>query len=254
MAVRWEAKRPNVVRDYRHDWNLFLDSDTIATSSITAEGVTLDSTTHDDTSVTVWLSGGTDGSTATITGTITTAGGRTETEVFTLRIMAGEPVSLADAKNYLGLYNAEFDAKICAMIPRARLWVEDHTGLALVRRQFGERRRTHAGKILLDMGPLVSVDSVEYLENGATLTYEPVAYPPLRVLQPAADTGWPSLAEYEAFDITYTAGFAEGDVDERLTGAMLALIEGEFSEGYAYPDRAIQAAKQCCTYLQAMVV
>jgi hypothetical protein len=97
MAVRWEAKRPNEVRDYRHDWSAFLDGDTIATSDVTVDGVTLDSDTNDTDSVTVWLSGGVDGSLATIMNTIVTTGGRTETEVFTLRIAVNEePLTLGE--------------------------------------------------------------------------------------------------------------------------------------------------------------
>lgn len=241
MAQLRPPKLPAEVRDYRLDWSGFLGDDTIGTSEVVVTGATLDSGTNDDTSATIWLSGGTLGTTATITNTITTAGGRTETEVYTLSIGPDEPVSLAEAKAYLRVFSSDEDAKIEAMIPRARRWVEDYTGLALVQREFTELRRTEHNSIRLFKEPVASVDSVTY---GDAETYAP------RVVNgqlfPGLDAGWPALDEYDAFEITYTAGFDEGTVPDELIGAMLALIEGEFSEGYAYPARATEAAERSC--------
>lgn len=163
-----------------------------------------------------------------------------------------EPISLADAKVYLRVISSDEDAKIEAMIPRARLWVEDHTGLALVQREFVELRRTERGAIRLFKGPLVSVDSVTYGEDATV--YEPRAYPPETRIVAAFDSAWPVLDEDDVFEITYTAGYAEGEVDDRLIGAMYALIEGEFSEGHAYPQSAVDAAERCCGYLRTQVL
>ena len=139
------------------------------------------------------------------------------------------------------------------MITRARNWIEDHNGIALVRRQFTERLLPNSnGIIRLGKGPLITVDSVDYLDSAslaATLT--PTAYPPSTEIFNVG--GWPGVAYNEKFEIAYTSGIDEKSVDDRLIGGMLSLIEGEFSEGYAYPDRSIQAAKNCCAYLQAMV-
>lgn len=152
-----------------------------------------------------------------------------------------EPVDLATVKEYLRVTSSDEDDKIEAMIPRARAWVEDYTGLALVQRQFVETRRTERNAIRLFKAPVASVDGVTY---GEGLTYAPRLLNGLLV--PALDTAWPPLDEYDAFEITYTAGFDDGTVPDELIGAMLALIEGEYSEGYAYPDRAVQAAERCC--------
>lgn len=168
-----------------------------------------------------------------------------------------EPITLQTVKEYLGLYNADFDAKITAMIPRARKWVEDHTGLALERRQFAEQRLPDRhGAVRLYKGPLASIDSVAYVDSaGNPQTYVPLAYPPSTRIVAANDAYWPTLSNDRLFTITYTAGYATAaDIDERLIGAMLALIEGEFSEGAAYPDRAIEAAERCCSYLRAVAV
>lgn len=162
-----------------------------------------------------------------------------------------EPISLDDTKAYLRVVSSDEDDKITAMIPRARLWVEDHTGLALTQREFVELRRTEHGLIRLFKGPLVSVDSVTY---GTASTYTPRNWAPDTVLRASLTSAWPVLDEGDAFEITYTAGIAAGQVDQRLLGAMLALIEGEFSEGYAYPQRAIDAAESCCGYLRSAIL
>ena len=162
-----------------------------------------------------------------------------------------EPINIDDVKAYLRVLSSDEDAKIAAMIPRARLWVEDHTGLALEQRQFTERRRTERGAIRLFKGPLVSVDSVTY---GEALEYTPRDFAPDTRIVAATGAAWPALDQEDAFEITYTAGFASDAIDERLTGAMLALIEGEYSTGQAYPQDAIDAAERCCSYLRAPVI
>lgn len=255
MTIRLEPKRSDEVRDYRHDWEPFLGEDTIASQDAVATGATLDSVEIEtgDKSVIFWISGGTDGTTAQITHSITTAGGRTEAETFLLPIGDSEPISLVDAKAYLRVLHDDEDAKIRAMIPRARLWVEDHTGLSLIQREFVERHLPKYGAIRLFKGPLVSVDGVAYVDADGAQTYVPRAFPPSLVIWPAADESWPALSDGNQFEVTYTAGCAEGECDDRLIGAMLALIEGEYSEGYAYPERATDAAERCCAYLRTMV-
>lgn len=247
--IRLEPKLPTEVRNYRHDWAPFLGTDTIASQTTVSSDVTISDDAPDtgDKSVSWKVSGGTLGKTATITQTIVTTAGLTETETFALPISMDEPVSLGQAKDYLRIKTASEDGKVAAMIPRARLWVEDHTGLALIRRPFVERRRTEAGVIRLFKGPLVSVDSVTY---GDAQAYAPRSWPPDRRIAAALNGTWPVLDRDDAFEITYTAGLAQEEIDDRLIGAMLALIEGEYSEGYAYPDRSISAAEQCCGYLR----
>jgi uncharacterized phiE125 gp8 family phage protein len=255
MTVRLEPKRATEVRNYKHDWSAFLGTDTIASQTTTSSDVTISAAapTDGNTAVEWKISGGTDGTTALIAQTIVTAAGLTETEVFSLQISAGEPVSLGDVKRYLRVTASDEDGKIEAMIPRARLWVEDYTGLALVQREFTERHLPKYGAIRLFRGPLVELGEVAYTNAAGAQTYEPRTWPPSSTIFPVANGIWPILTDSEQFGITYTAGFAEGEVDERLIGAMLALIEGEFSDGYAYPERATDAAERCCAYLRQMV-
>lgn len=252
--IRLEAKLPAETRNYRHDWSDFLGADTIASQVTASSDVTISGAAIVPTgdlagkAIDFVASGGTVGETAIITQTITTAAGLIETETFALPIAADEPVSLTEAKAYLRVFSADEDAKILSMISRARGWVEDFTGLALAQRQFTELRRTERNAIRLFKAPLKSVDSTTY---GAAQTYTP------RVLGgqlvAAVDTSWPILDEYDAFEITYTAGFDAGTVPDELIGAMLALIEGEFSSGAAYPEDAVAAAERCCTFKRTMV-
>lgn len=259
MTIRLESKRPDEVRDYRHDWTPFLGTDTIASQVTTAEGVTLDSVTVEagNRSVLFWVSGGVDGTVGRITHSITTAAGRTESEILVLVICAAEQVSLAEVKASLRVRHTDEDAKIQAMIPRARLWVEDHTGLALRRREFVEQHTPQNGAIRLFKGPLVAAlpadVEVTYLDSGVETTYVPRSFPPSSIIFPAIDDSWPGLARGEQFTITYTAGFDIGEADDRLIGAVLTLIEGEYAEGYAYPPRAIEAAERALAYLRQQV-
>ena len=73
-------KDPQAVLDFRVDWSAWLaDGDAIDTSNWTVpEGITQASATHDDTTATIWLSGGTLGETYSLTNRITTEQGRTD--------------------------------------------------------------------------------------------------------------------------------------------------------------------------------
>jgi hypothetical protein len=75
-------KDPDAVLDYKWDWaydGWLAEDETILTSTIIAEtGVTVDDDTNDDTTATVWLSGGSVGETYTVTNRITTNQGRTD--------------------------------------------------------------------------------------------------------------------------------------------------------------------------------
>ena len=71
------VKDPNATLDYTISWPLWLDGDTITTSSWTATtGITIASSSNTTTAATVWLSGGTASTRYTVTNRVTTAGGR----------------------------------------------------------------------------------------------------------------------------------------------------------------------------------
>lgn len=76
------VKDPAAVLDYKFDWSDWLESgETISTRTVTAEsGITVDSSsiTDTNTSVTVWLSGGTAGVNYDVTCRIVTSASRTD--------------------------------------------------------------------------------------------------------------------------------------------------------------------------------
>ena len=72
-------KDPNAVLDYTVDWEEWLDTDTISTSTWSVpSGITQDSESESTTTTTIWLSGGTDGFVYACKNTIVTTNGRTE--------------------------------------------------------------------------------------------------------------------------------------------------------------------------------
>lgn len=79
-----QRKDPGAKKDYRKDWSQWLDEgDVIETSTWTVpdelEHVT---DSHDDTSATIWLAGGTLGASYTVTNHIVTADGREDDSSF----------------------------------------------------------------------------------------------------------------------------------------------------------------------------
>lgn len=81
-------KDPDAVLDYQIDWSNWLDDDTISTSSWTVPtGITRDSDTNDTTTATIWLSGGTAGTSYSVVNHIVTADGREEDRTITIKCM-----------------------------------------------------------------------------------------------------------------------------------------------------------------------
>jgi hypothetical protein len=85
MALRWPSKDPDDVLDYQIDWlgdandpgPLYGLGDAISDSAWTVPaGISKESDTFDDGSVTIWLSGGTAGETYEFLNRITTDDGR----------------------------------------------------------------------------------------------------------------------------------------------------------------------------------
>lgn len=81
-------KDPDATLDYSIDLATWLTdiSDTLASLEVVPDGVTIDSSAIDGTSVVAWVSGGTVGETATVTFRFTTAGGRTDDRSIYLKI------------------------------------------------------------------------------------------------------------------------------------------------------------------------
>ncbi len=80
MALKtFDPKDPDSVLDYSIDWSQWLAGDTIVSSIWTVTlGIAKDSDTNDTTSTTIWVSGGTAGTTYALTNRIITSVGRTK--------------------------------------------------------------------------------------------------------------------------------------------------------------------------------
>jgi hypothetical protein len=90
MSVQTFSKDPDDVLDYVFDWSTWLGADTIASDTVTvATGLTKDSDSNTTTAVTVWLSGGTPGTSYKVTSKITTAAGRTKTASIVINVEEG---------------------------------------------------------------------------------------------------------------------------------------------------------------------
>ena len=79
MALSWTApKDPDEIKDYGIDYALLLLTDTISTSTWTLpSAITKNSDSHTTTTTTIWLSGGTAGTSYALLNRIVTLGGRT---------------------------------------------------------------------------------------------------------------------------------------------------------------------------------
>lgn len=80
---------PNAALDYRIDWTQWLAEDEAVTTSTWAvpDGLAKGSDAHDDTTCTVWLSGGTVGVIYDVTNHVVTSQGRTDDRSFRVRVV-----------------------------------------------------------------------------------------------------------------------------------------------------------------------
>lgn len=83
-----DIKDPEAVLDWRWDWSQWLDDgETITDSSmIVSAGLVLDSSSYSPTSATAWVSGGTQGTSYSVTNHIETSAGRIDERTRILRV------------------------------------------------------------------------------------------------------------------------------------------------------------------------
>lgn len=86
-AQAYFVKDPDDHLDYKVDWSTWLGADTLSSATWTVQaGITKDSQSNTTTAATVWLSGGTAGSTYEATCRGVTAGGRTKDWTIGIRV------------------------------------------------------------------------------------------------------------------------------------------------------------------------
>lgn len=130
----WPEKDPDEVADYEIDWTEQLSGDTITASTwIVPTGITKDSDSNTTTSTTIWLSGGTTGTTYRLQNRVTTAGGRTFENTVGIAVAdsTGRPVSVEQMREELGLPYGVDTVLIAAKLDAAQAHLESLLGYAL---------------------------------------------------------------------------------------------------------------------------
>lgn len=131
-----------------------------------------------------------------------------------------EPVSLVDAKAHLRVDTSDEDLVIQALVAAARERVESITNRAIIATTYRlELACWPASEVItLPRPPLVSVDSVKYIDAvGALQTLDAAAYQVVTptgpraeraTVRPAYGLSWPSHRDQpNAVQVTFTAGY-----------------------------------------------
>lgn len=153
---------------------------------------------------------------------------------------AVEPLSLAEAKNWLRVDHTEDDTLILALVTSARLVIEAHAQLLLLQQTWRLvlDRWPGSGPFRLPLRPIMSLDAIRVTDSAAQsqavaeqdyrFSGVPLA-PRLGFLQPPPAPG-PAMAGIE-IDLTAGFGPAVSDLLAELVQAMRLLV------GHWYEDR-----------------
>lgn len=168
--------------------------------------------------------------------------------VFTTAAPASEPISLADAKNYLRIHSSVTadDGFVGGLIVSAREYVERVTARRLISQEVTEYFDSFGTSrfLSLHLAPVSAVSSVSYIPSGGT----PASYTTwdntgnskyfsdlvsgknllggARVIK-RLDVSWPSVADYpNSVKVVYTSGYGSSgtSVPSPLLQAMYLLI------------------------------
>lgn len=166
-----------------------------------------------------------------------------------------EPVSLLEIKAQLKIDpdDESYDDQVEPLIIAAREWCEDHQERAYI---------TQTWELALDAWPcgniiklprakLQEVESVEYVDDGGTVTsWDGVNYIIDRYSKPGKivrhlNTRWPhvKLAAANGIIIRYVAGYGDSadDVPEKIKQAIILLVCHWFENGYCEPPCAVRS-------------
>lgn len=261
MAITWPAKDPDAVVDYAVDWSTFLDSDTIATSTFsltTAAGLTIGSQSNSTTLSTVWLSGGTSGSTARLLCRITTAGGRTYDQAIELVIADHpEPVTLAEIKNHCRVDSTSDDDKLTSYVTAARSQIEAMTGLRLLTKTQTIYVDSFEELAFLPVAPVQSVTSISYVDtDGASQTLSTDVYEARLndYLRPSIvlkyNQTWPTIRLGSRITVVIATGYGDrADVPTPLIHAIKMLAAYWYAMAEAASDEPTTQVPMAVDYL-----
>jgi uncharacterized phiE125 gp8 family phage protein len=156
----------------------------------------------------------------------------------------GEPITLDEAKAHLRVVGSDDDAYILSLIVTARQMAEGRLNRTIVSRQRTEVFEPGETRFRLLKPPIVSVDSVEvtdYARFQTLLTNEEYYLhatgdgSTVR-LRAAPGSAWSAAAARGTVAVTYTAGYAPGQVPRPIIQWMLLVI------GTLYGNRETMSA------------
>ena len=231
------TKDPNAVETWTIDWSPKLGSDTINTSAwVVAAGITNAADSKTTTTTTIKLSGGTAGTTYTITNTVVTVTDAL-TLIYSFDVAPPEPVTLQEAKDHLRVDTTDDDALIRALITAAREYAERRQRRTLLTTTKTVKYDSFPDVIRPPEPPLASVTSIAYVdEDGDSQTLSAALYDvdtdtePGRIT-PAYGETWPATrGQIDAVTLTYVAGYGDAESVPELTKAGIKLILADLYE------------------------
>lgn len=142
---------------------------------------------------------------------------------------AASPVTLAEAKTHCRVDGSDEDTLITGLIAAATNYVEQYTGRAIGAQTWRLTQDTFSDNILLPMGPVQSISSVQYYDTAGVLqTVASSVYTLDADSDPAwlvrnANEAWPAtLNGINAVRVTYVTGYAT--IPAAVKQAILLLI------------------------------
>jgi len=127
---------------------------------------------------------------------------------------AEEPVTLAEAKQFLRVDDPIDDGLILSLITASRMYFEAQTNIRIITQTMVDERETFPDGYYYLEGPVVSIDLIEYIdENGNWQEWDLDEVQSDLISNPArfypADTfSYPSVLEgLGSVSVTYTAGY-----------------------------------------------
>jgi hypothetical protein len=139
-----------------------------------------------------------------------------------------EPVTLAEAKEYLLVTYDDRDAEIAAIISRCRKALEDDKWISIVSQSVNVILNNSLGGIELPYGPVVEV--TEMLDSeGNVIEDTSYTLENFTIVAP----------RYDYLEVSYTAGYPVDEVPENLKQELLEMIDwiffrkGSLAEGLA---------------------
>lgn len=238
--IYWSAKAPGEVEDFAFDFSGVLQTgETIASQDLAADGVTIDNNAVSGAQVLAWISGGTLGTPATVTCTVTTSANRTYAETAILPI-GEEPINLDMAKRQLRAEGTtDDDDYILELIQSAREHVEQYCGIRVAPAAVGMAFWSFDELASLNQAPVQSIVDVRYLDtssveqilDASTYEFGNVAADVLRPrIRLAFSKTWPPTRQGvdDAVRVNATVGYTAAP--RPVIRAMLMLISQWFDQ------------------------